>query len=123
MDRKEKCGICGRLFKVTDFEIMLKQFSRVRIHAQDHNYTIGECDYDTCPACALKVLHFVEKMKREAPRKCDWCEHDYGPKHPKYRKGCEDCSRYSNFKLKKRLSEREKYMWDVYNGERPGRLT
>ena len=117
MDSKNKCGVCGRLFKVTDFETALKLFSRIRIHAQDHNYTVGECDFDTCPACALKVLYYVEKLKREAPRKCHFCEHDFGPKHPNYRKGCEGCSEYSKFQLKKRMGERQKHEWAYYNGE------
>ena len=117
MDKKKKCDICGRLFKVTDYESMCNSYSRIRIHAQDHNYTIGECDHDTCPACALKVLYYVEKMKRDAPRKCHFCEHDFGPKHPEYRKHCENCSKYSNFQLKKRMSPHQKEMWDIYNGE------
>ena len=117
MNRKNTCDICGRLFKVTDFEAACKQHSRIRIEVQENSCLAKQCDLTTCPRCAFELFWKVQVMKRDAPRKCDFCDHDYGPKHPEYRKHCENCSKYSNFQLKKRMSEREKHEWALYNGE------
>lgn len=117
MDNKKKCDICGRLFKVSEYESLCDSYSHIRINVQRMGYTLKQCDLTTCPDCALNLFWKVQVMKRDAWSPCEVCDHDHGPKHPEYRKHCENCSQYSNFQLKKRLSERETYEWQRYNGE------
>jgi hypothetical protein len=73
--------------------------------------------YDICPVCGMKIKNYIVKLKLEAPKKCEFCEHDFGPKHPEYTKACKNCSAYSNFQLKKRMGDRQTYEWKLYNGE------
>lgn len=122
MEPKKTCGICSRLYKVGLRQIGIDEWclitetshAHIKLRGPDTTTIFTE---DICPICAMKLIDYVKKMKRDAPTKCEFCEHDLGPKHPDYRKGCECCSRYSNFQLKKRMSDRQKYEWDLYNGE------
>lgn len=117
MELKKKCDICGRLFKVSEYETLCEQYSRVDVRIQRVGYLIDQRGFNACEPCAMDILHYILDKKRKAPKKCEWCEHDFGPNHPDYHKGCEGCSSYSKFQLKKRMSDRQKYLWNLYNGE------
>ena len=123
MELKKTCGICGRSYKVGTTQIGIDEWclgietSHVQIKLRESDTTtfLGK---DICTGCAKKLLNYVLKLKREAPKKCFWCEHDFGPNHPNYRKGCEGCgSNYSAFQLKKRMSPHQLAEWKYYNGE------
>lgn len=111
---RRKCDICGRLFEVTEYEALCEQYSRVSIRVQRAGYLMDQHNFDTCEHCARRVLHYMFERKRLAPKKCIWCEHDVGPKHPDYKKDCVDCSDYSNFQLKKIMSPDLQAGWKLY---------
>lgn len=122
MGSKRVCGICGRLYKVGKKRVGIDEWSiitdtsyvQVKVREPDRDEFFGK---DICVNCARKIFRYVMQLKKEALRKCDFCEHHHGPKHPEYRKVCENCDVYSDFELKKRMNQIEKYRWDWYNGE------
>lgn len=121
MEHKRKCETCGRIYKVSQAQTnntIYDETSCVQIKIVDPPIERSFSIYNVCPTCAMRVWRYILKLKSEAPKKCFWCEHDFGPKHPNYRKGCEGCgSNYSAFQLKKRMSPHQLAEWKYYNGE------
>lgn len=124
MEPKMTCSICGRLYKpipiktkgIDEWAIGLDT-SHIRIRLREDPDKTALYDFDTCPHCAREVIWKIKTMKRKATRKCEFCEHDRGPKHPEYKKGCEGCSNYSKFQLKERMGSIQKLHWKYFNGE------
>lgn len=120
---KSRCEICGILYELIPTKIrggieegavgMDTSVIRIRLRARTQD-PAKSFYYDTCPSCTQKLVMHIKDMQREAPCKCFWCEFDFGPKHPNYRKGCEGCSNYCNFKLKKRMGSRQRDEWKMY---------
>lgn len=123
MEPKKTCDICGRSYKLIPIKTkgyeewavgMDTSHVHIRLREQDTTTILGK---DICIGCAKKLIKYVVKMKQDAPRKCDFCEHDLGPKHPDHRKVCKDCIRHSHFQIKNRMSDHQKYEWQLFNGE------
>lgn len=123
MEPKRTCDICGRQYKliplkakgIDEWAIDLDT-SHIRIRLREDDLTTL-VDYDVCPNCARNLIWHIKTLKRNATKKCHFCEHDFGPKHPDYRKGCQGCSNYCNFQLKKRMSPIQKLHWEYFNGD------
>lgn len=118
-DDKAVCHICTRKYKLFPAEeTSLLRNSRVELFLRCFENPPRLRRYDICPTCAWKVHMAIYRMMMEAPKKCDFCQFERGPKHPEYpHPNCKDCTAYSNFQVKKRMSERQKYEWALYNGE------
>jgi hypothetical protein len=124
MEPKKMCGICGRMYKpiplktkgIDEWAIGYDT-SHIRIRLRDDPDKTALYDWDTCPNCARNVIWHIKTMKRTRRNRCDFCEHDLGPKHPDYRKGCQGCHNYCNFQLKKRMSVAQNLFWKYFNGE------
>ena len=123
MELKKTCDICGRQYKpiplkskgIDEWAIGLDT-SHIHIRLREDDLTTL-VNYDICPTCARNLIWHIKTLKRNAIKKCHFCEHDFGPKHPDYRKGCQGCSNYSNFQLKKRMSNIQELHWKYFNGE------
>ena len=113
---KQICQICNRKFKVNKTDAFLPH-SRLDLYIRNLEETPVVRRYDICPICAMRLHNTIRKMMYEAPRKCDFCKHDLGPKHPDHGKVCKDCVQHSHFQLKSRMGDREKYEWNLFNGE------
>lgn len=122
MRPKRTCEICGRTYKMrpteedgtSEFGSQDSSYALIRLIELDHAALYV---YDTCPHCALELIWKIKTMKRKATKKCDFCEHDLGPKHPDYRKTCFGCSNYNHFELRKRMSDTQSLHWRYFNGE------
>ena len=124
MDPKNKCDICGRQYKLIPIKTkgldewaigMDTSHVRVRLREQD---TTTLLDCDICPHCARGLIYHIHTMKRNAPRKCFFCEFDLGPINPNYpHPNCKNCSEYCNFQAKKRMTQGMKIEYNFYNGD------
>lgn len=123
MELKRTCDICGRQYKLIPMKTkgidewaigMDTSHIRIRVREDD---TTTLLDFDVCPHCATELIWDIKTRKRNATKKCHFCEHDFGPNHPDYRKSCQGCSNYCNFQLKERMSETQRLAWTFYNGD------
>lgn len=115
---KNTCEICSRLYKPVspEYPTFIPGTSSVRITLRNQDKT-GFLDYKICPHCASELIWHIKTMKRNAPKKCDFCEFDHGPAYEDPQPECKDCVKHSNFQKKKRMSKIEKYKWRFYNGD------
>lgn len=118
MEQKKTCEICNRLYKIPPFEYPTFIPITSRFHVQlkeDGKTTIFSGDI--CPGCARELIWKIKTMKRNAPKKCDFCQFDHGPLHETPQPECKDCVDYYNFQLKKRMTTVDKIRWDNFNGD------
>jgi len=120
MEEKKTCDICKRVYKLTptnNKEPFMFDTSHVKIDLKEPGRK-SMFDYDVCPECAKRLVYYIIRLRRDAPRKCFWCEFDLGPKSPNYpHPNCAECSQYNKFKLKKRLTPHALAEWKWFNGE------
>ena len=118
MYQKNTCEICNRLYKIPPLEYpaFVPNTSHVRIKLKEHD-TLTIFHGDVCPGCARQLMWTIKTMKRNAPKKCDFCEFDRGPLHEHPQLECRDCVKHSNFQLKNGMTEMEKIRWDHFNGD------
>lgn len=118
MDQKKTCEICNRLYKIPPLKYFenIPDTSRVYIRfSESDKLTIYSGDI--CPGCARELIWHIKTMKRNAPKKCDFCKFDRGPLHELPQSECKNCIKYSNFQLKKLVREIEKVRWAHFNGD------
>lgn len=115
---KKTCDICTRQYKIAPlkYPAFIPQTSHVRIDIRD-NDKISIFDYDVCPNCAAELNWRIKTMRRNATRKCFFCEFDRGPLYEDPQLECRDCVKHSNFQKKKRMSKLQSLMWDYFNGD------
>lgn len=119
MDQKKTCEICNRLYKIPSLEYptYIPHTSRFHIQLRESNTTTIYSG-DICPNCARELIWKIKTMKRNAPKKCDYCEFHRGPLHSEHpRTECRHCIDYSYFQLKKHMTEIDKIRWDHFNGD------
>ena len=119
MDQKKTCDICNRLYKIPPLEypLLIQKTSHVHIKLyEDNKLTIY--NGDICPNCARELIWKIKTMKRNAPKKCDYCEFHRGPLHSEYpRTECRHCIDYSYFQLRKHMTKIDRMRWDHFNGD------
>lgn len=115
---KKTCDICTRLYKIAPlkYPAFVPRTSNVRINICD-NDKISIFDYDVCPNCAAELNWRIKTMRRNATRKCFFCEFDRGPLYEDPQPECRACVKFSNFQKKKRMSNLMKHQWDFFNGD------
>ena len=119
MDQKKTCEICNRQYKLnpTEDDSVIPGTSSFYIRLREPNKTTMYAG-GICPGCARELLWKVKTMRRNAPKKCDFCDYHRGPLHHENpRTECRHCSNYSNFKLKKHMTNIDKIRWDHFNGD------
>lgn len=118
MDQKKRCEICNRLYKIPPLEYptFIPVTSRVYIMLKESD-TTTIFSGDVCPNCAKELIWKIKTMKRNAPKKCDYCEFDRGPLYLEPQPECDNCIDNSNFQLKKRMTKTQKLGWAHYNGD------
>lgn len=118
MEQKRTCEICNRLYKIPPLEYptYVPVTSRVHISLKESDKTII-FNGDICPNCARELMWNIKTMKRNAPKKCDFCKFDHGPLYVKPQLECRDCIKYSNFQKKKGMTEMEEIKWKHFNGD------
>ena len=118
MEQKKTCEICNRLYKIPPLEYpaFIPKTNSVHITLRIPDKT-AIISYNVCPNCAREVIWHIKTMKRNAPKKCDFCQFDRGPLYEDPQPECRDCVKHSNFQLKKRMSKTEKLKWDHFNGD------
>ena len=118
MEQKQTCKICNRLYKIPSLEYptFIPKSSLVYIKLyEDDKITIF--NGNVCPGCARELMWHIKTIKRNAPKKCDFCQFDRGPLHETPQPECKDCVKHSKFQLKKPMSVIEKIGWDHFNGD------
>lgn len=63
--------------------------------------------------CKL-LIHNYHDAIRNLPRKCEFCEFDRGPYAQRLSNECADCRYFDKFQVKKRMSPRQAYEWELY---------
>lgn len=118
MEQKKTCEICNRLYKTnpTEDDSVIPGTSSIYIRLKEPNSTILFRG-NVCPNCARELLWHIKTMKRNAPKKCDFCQFDRGPLHETPQPECKDCIKHSKFQLKKHMREIEKIRWAHFNGD------
>lgn len=118
MEQKKTCEICNRLYKIPPLEYptYLPHTSSFHIKLREPHKTFIFSG-DVCPNCARELMWHIKTMKRNAPKKCDFCQFDRGPLHEHPQPECRACVKHSNFQLKKPMSVIEKIRWDHFNGD------
>lgn len=119
MEQKKTCEICNRLYKTIPLKLpgsaSKLDTNSIRITFRLPNKA-GILNYDICPGCTSQLMWHIKTMKRNAPKKCEFCQFDHGPLRETPPE-CKDCIKYSNFQLKKRMSEIEEIRWKHFNGD------
>lgn len=115
---KMTCEICSRMYKATPFKYpaFLPGTCSVSITLKNSDKT-GYLHHNICPHCATELIWHIKTMKRNAPKKCDFCEFDHGPSYEEPQPECIGCVKHSNFQLKKQMSNIDKLKWDHFNGD------
>ena len=115
---KKTCDICTRLYKTitNEYGSCIPDTSSVRITLRLPDKT-GISMYNVCPHCASELNWHIKTMRRNAPKKCDFCEFDHGPAYDSPQPECKNCVKHSNFQKKKRMCKIQKLQWDFYNGD------
>lgn len=115
---KNTCEICNRLYEIPPLEYptFVPNTSRVHIRHKDSDKIIIFSG-DVCPGCARELMWHIKTMKRNAPKKCDFCDFHRGPLHEDPQPECRDCIKHSNFQLKKHMTPIDKLRWDHFNGD------
>lgn len=118
MEQKKTCEICNRLYKIPPLEYptFIPHTSRFHIQLKESDTTTIYSG-DICPNCARELIWKMKTMKRNAPKKCDFCQFNRGPLHELPQLECRDCLEYSNFQLKNHMREIEKIRWAHFNGD------
>lgn len=118
MEQKKTCDICNRLYKIPPLEYptFIPHTSRFHIQLKESNTTTIYSG-DICPGCARELIWKIKTMKRNAPKKCDFCQFDRGPLHEYPQPECKDCIKHSNFQLKRHMSKLEQMKWAHFNGD------
>ena len=119
MEQKKTCEICNRLYKAIPlpYDSRILSSSSVRITIRQPDKTAIIFYNDICPNCAAEINWHIKTMRRNAPKKCDFCNFDRGPLYEDPQPECRDCVKHSNFQLKKRMTKIEKLKWDYFNGD------
>lgn len=111
MYQEEVCGLCGRTYSLKtvnrrpcsdNLRLFLLNRKSVKLH-----------EYDICPHCAIKLHNFINDIRRNRPKKCEFCEFDIGPRVAMPSE-CAECRNFNNFQLKKRMHPRQAYEWEKY---------
>lgn len=115
---KKTCDICTRLYKIippTD-PTFIPGTNNIRIRIKDPVKT-AILNYDICPTCTTEIMWHIKTMRRNATRKCFFCEFDRGPLYEDPQLECRACVKFSNFQKKKRMSNLMKHQWIFFNGD------
>ena len=118
MEQKKPCEICNRLYKIPPLEYptFLPKTSHVHIKLYEDNVSTIY-NSDVCPNCARELVWKIKTMKRNAPKKCDFCQFDRGPLHEHPQPECRACVKHSNFQLKRHMTNIDKIRWEHFNGD------